>query len=309
MVYTVTFNPAIDYVARVEKLTLGETNRTKEESIHPGGKGINVSIVLNRLGVDSRALGFIGGFTGAAIEDMLENTGIATDFIHCEGNTRINIKLKEQSETEINGKGVVINISEMDALLVKLKQLKQRDILVLAGSIPAGMSADLYADIIKTLPNRDIKVIVDATGELLKRTLPLKPFLVKPNVQELSELFGMRISSREDIIAGAKKLISLGARNVIVSMGGEGALMITESGETLYCESPEGKVIDTVGAGDSLVAGFIAGYLQNGTYREALHTGVAAGSATAFSKWLAEKEQVVQLKKQINNIYKGEGKQ
>lgn len=299
MVYTVTFNPAIDYIARVDELVLGETNRTVAETIHPGGKGINVSIVLKRLGTESQALGFIGGFTGAAIKDMVLQTGIATDFIECEGNTRINVKLKEKTETEINGKGVTVKSEEMARLYAKLEKLKDGDVLVLAGSIPHGMSADLYADIMKSLQGKNVKVAVDATGELLKRTLAYRPFLVKPNVQELGEIFGTRITSDDEIVAYAKKLAAAGAQNVIVSMGGKGALMVAENGEQYRFMPPKGKVVDSVGAGDSLVAGFIAGYLDTGSYEEAFRTGIAAGSATAFSEWLAEKELVIELKKQV----------
>lgn len=300
MVYTVTFNPAIDYIARVENLVLGETNRTYAETIHPGGKGINVSIVLKRLGVESVALGFTGGFTGAAIEDMLEQTGIKTEFIRCDGNTRINVKLKERTETEINGKGVVVGAAEMSEFMTKLEELQDGDILVLAGSIPAGMSVDLYADIMRSLSGKDIRTVVDATGELLKRTLPFKPFLIKPNVQELGEIFGTKIQTEKDIIAYAVKLTELGARNVIVSMGGKGAIMVGEDGKIRKCLPPSGKVVDSVGAGDSLVAGFIAGHIESGDFDEAFRTGVATGSATAFSVWLAEKELVSELKKLIN---------
>lgn len=299
MIYTVTFNPAIDYIARVEKLTLGETNRTCGETIHPGGKGINVSVVLKRLGVETVALGFIGGFTGAAIADMLRDTGITTDFIACEGNTRINVKLKEQVETEINGKGVIVKEGEMKELYGKLSALDNGDWLVLAGSIPSGMSENLYADIMGTLSCKDVKVVVDATGELLRRTLIYKPFFIKPNIRELEELFGVEIDSDEKVLVYARKLIELGAQNVAVSMGGKGALLVTSGGETYRYASPKGKVIDTVGAGDSLVAGFIAGYVQTGSYSEAFRTGVATGSATAFSVWLAEKDLVEELKKKV----------
>lgn len=302
MVYTVTFNPAIDYVARVENLTLGETNRTYEETIHPGGKGINVSIVLKRLGVPSVALGFTGGFTGAAVEEMLKETGIVIDFIHCKGNTRINVKLKEKEETEINGKGVVIDMPDIERLMDKLNRLNDGDWLVLAGSIPSGMSDRLYADIMRSLSGKNVKIVVDATGGLLKHTLPYKPFLVKPNVQELGEIFGVEIYGREQIGIYAKKLTELGAQNVIVSMAGEGALMVTQAGETYACMPPAGKVIDSVGAGDSLVAGFIAGYIRSSDYKEAFLTGIATGSATAFSEWLADKEMVNELKNQLRSI-------
>lgn len=297
MVYTITFNPAIDYIARVEKLVLGETNRTSAETIHPGGKGINVAIVLQRLGIDVVALGFTGGFTGEAIEEMVKKTGIKADFIHCEGNTRINVKLKGETETEINGIGVRIEEGELALLKEKLSLLKEGDWLVLAGSIPKGMPETIYADIMHDL--KGVNVVVDATGNLLRESLKERPFLIKPNVQELGEIFGVEITSEEEIVRYAKELIALGAKNVVISMAGKGALMITERGDVMRCQPPKGKVIDSVGAGDSLIAGFIAGYIQTGSYEEAFHTGIAAGSATAFSVWLAEKDLVINLKEQI----------
>lgn len=299
MVYTITFNPALDYIARVSELKLGETNRTIAETIHPGGKGINVSIVLTRLGVESVAIGFVGGFTGTAIREMVEKTGILTEFIPCEGTSRINVKLKAEQETEVNGIGVKIGEKEEKLLEEKLSALKEGDWLVLAGSIPKGMDNRIYANIMHSLKERGVRFVVDATGELLKNTLKEGPFLVKPNAAELGEIFEVPIHNEEETVFYAKKLQELGARNVVISMGGKGALLVSEEGEILRLKSPKGKVIDTVGAGDSLVAGFLAGYLQTGSLREAFITGVAAGSATAFSEWLAEKQLVLDLKNQI----------
>lgn len=295
MIYTVTFNPAIDYVAKVDKLVLGETNRTAAEVIHPGGKGLNVSIVLKHLGVESRAIGFVGGWTGEAITEMLVKTGITADFIRAEGITRINVKIKERLETEINGKGVIVGDNEMDELYRKLNTVCDGDWLVLAGSIPGGMQKTLYAEIMRRLSGKNINFVVDATGDLLINTLPYRPFLIKPNTQELEEIFGVKIIGENDVIVQAKKLIEMGARNIVVSMGGDGAIMVSEDGKAIKLAAPEGKVVDTVGAGDSLVAGFIAGYVNSGSLENAFVTGVAAGSATAFSPWLAEKNLVDEL--------------
>ena len=303
MVYTITFNPAIDYIARVENLLLGKTNRTIEELFHAGGKGINVAIVLNRLQVTTQALAFVGGFTGNALIEMLQQEKLPIDFIQSKGNTRINIKLKERIETEINGQGIVIEQKELEQLYTKLQALKADDYLVLAGNIPKGISNQIYAEIMERVQDINIKIIIDATRELLYNTLKYKPFLIKPNIQELEELFNVKLKDTDDIIQYAKKLQEQGARNIIVSMGGDGALMLTENGEVSTCTAPKGKVIDTVGAGDSMVAGFIAGYMQTHSYTKALQFAVATGSATAYSTWLAEKDLVLKLK---NKIEEGE---
>ncbi len=295
MIYTITFNPAIDYVAKVDKLTLGETNRTVGEVIHPGGKGINVSIVLKRLGVENRAIGFVGGWTGEALTEMISKTGITADFIQAEGITRINVKIKERLETEINGKGVVVGETEINELYNKLNAVCDGDWVVLAGSIPSGMKKTLYADIMDDLSDKKVNFVVDATGDALIKTLPYKPFLIKPNTQELEEIFGVKIENENDVVIQAKKLLEKGARNVIVSMGGDGAIMASEDGKVMKLSAPKGKVIDTVGAGDSLVAGFIAGYINSSSLERAFVTGVATGSATAFSPWLAEKKLVEEL--------------
>ncbi len=299
MIYTITFNPAIDYIARTETLMLGKTNRTTEEYIHPGGKGINVSIVLKRLGVESVALGFIGGTLGGLLAEMLGQTGITTDFIQTDGNIRINVKLKCDTETEINGRGVAVNEAALCKLKEKLQTLKEGDWLVLAGSIPQGMPDTIYADIMRELSPRNVNVVVDATGKLLKNSLPQKPFLVKPNVQELGEIFGVEIKTEEEIVQYAEELQKLGAENVIVSMGGKGALMVTQDGQVLRRLPPKGKVVNSVGAGDSLIAGFIAEYIRTHSYAQAFTSGIATGSATAFSSWLAEKELVIQLRNQF----------
>lgn len=297
MIYTVTFNPSIDYTARLETLKWGSVNRTCRESIRPGGKGLNVSIVLKRLGIESVAIGFIGGFTGDAIADMAEQTGIRTDFIRCEGYSRINVKLKTLRETEINGKGVCVGKAESELLMRKLAEIKDGDWLVLAGSVPCGASPDTYADIMRAVSEKDVKVVADASGDLLKRTLRFKPFLVKPNVRELGEVFGVEVTSEEQVLHYARELQLLGARNVVVSLSEKGAVMLTECGRTLRCLPPQGEAVDSVCAGDSLVAGVIAGLLKTGSFEEALITGVAAGSATAFSEWLADGAQIEFLKK------------
>lgn len=302
MVYTITFNPAIDYIAHVDNLQLGKTNRTTKELFHAGGKGINVAIVLNRLGIYTKAISFVGGFTGNALVEMLQQENIPMDCIHCTGNTRINFKLKEQIETEINGQGVAIAQAELEKLYASLQSLKADDWLVLSGSIPKGMPNTLYADIMAKLQDKNIKFVVDATGELLCNSLQYQPFCIKPNVQELEELFQVKLESRQQVIEYAKKLQEKGAKNVIISMGGDGALLVAENGEVLYCNSPKGKVIDTVGAGDSMVAGFIAGYMQYANYAKALQFAVATGSATAFSEWLAEKEYVLQLQNIVKEV-------
>ncbi len=299
MVYTITFNPAIDYIARVANLELGRTNRTTEELMHPGGKGINVAIVLKHLDIPTKALAFVGGFTGNALIEMLQEQNLPIDFIHCQGNTRINVKIKEKIETEINGQGIVIEQQELKTLYTKLQCLQEGDCLILSGSIPKGMSNTLYADIMQQLKGKNIEIVVDATGELLCNTLKYGPFLIKPNIQEMEELFNVTIKKNEDIAYYAKKLQEKGARNIIVSMGGDGALMLTEKGELLTCTAPKGQVIDTVGADDSMVAGFIAGYMQTKNYKKALQLAVATGSATAYSVWLAEKELIYQLKNEI----------
>lgn len=296
MIYTVTFNPAIDYAVGVDNLETGMTNRAVYEQLLPGGKGLNVSMVLNNLGMDNIALGFIAGFTGAEIKRSFEAMGGKCDFIELkEGISRINVKIKSQRETEINGAGPAIDSGSMAKLMEKLNGLKDGDILALAGSIPASLPATLYGDIMKMLSDRQIMIAVDAAGELLRNVLPCKPFLVKPNVHELGELFDVTLRTREEVVSYAKKLQEKGAANVLVSMAGEGAVLVPETGGVLMGSAPRGKVINSVGAGDSMVAGFLAGWCEKRDYAHAFQMGLAAGSASAFSERLATKQEIERI--------------
>ncbi len=296
MIYTVTFNPAIDYIVRMEKLELGSVNRSEEEAMYYGGKGINVSIVLKNLGIDSAALGFVAGFTGRAIEEGVAALGVKTDFITVkDGVSRINVKLKAGEETEINGKGPRISKEELENLYKKLDGLKDGDCLVLAGAIPPSLPADVYETIMARLAGKKVDIVVDATKELLLNVLKYHPFLVKPNNFELGEMFGVTLHTDEEIEEYARKLQELGARNVVISMAGNGSMMITEDGNAYRMGVPKGKVVNSVGAGDSMVAGFIASYFTEHDYQKALKYGAATGSATAFSEGLATKEKVEQL--------------
>lgn len=295
MIYTVTFNPAIDYVVRVEEFSLGQVNRSREE-IQFGGKGINVSVMLNHLGTDSCALGFLAGFTGKAIEDDLHRMGIRTDFIHLsQGMTRINVKLKAKEETEINGQGPGISQADFQKLLEQVALLRPGDTLVLAGSIPQSLPDDVYERIIQSLAGKDIQVVVDATRDLLCHVLKYRPFLIKPNHIELGEIFDRTLHTDEEIRECASLLQQRGARNVLVSMAGDGAILLDETGAFHKIAAPKGKVKNSVGAGDSMVAGFLAGYLQSRDYETALRIGAAAGSATAFSEGLAQRDEVQAL--------------
>ncbi len=296
MIYTVTFNPAIDYVVRVEEFSLGQVNRSSREEIQFGGKGINVSVMLNHLGTDSCALGFLAGFTGKAIEDDLNRMGIRTDFIHLsQGMTRINVKLKAKEETEINGQGPGISQADFQKLLEQVALLQPGDTLVLAGSIPQSLPDDVYERIIQSLAGKDIQVVVDATRDLLCNVLKYRPFLIKPNHIELGEIFDRTLHTDEEIRECASLLQQRGARNVLVSMAGDGAILLDETGAFHKIAAPKGKVKNSVGAGDSMVAGFLAGYLQSRDYETALRTGAAAGSATAFSEGLAQRDEVQAL--------------
>ena len=301
MIYTVTFNPAIDYVIKVDDLTLGKVNRTKREDVYCGGKGINVSNVLSNLGIDSVGLGFIAGFTGDAIEAGAKKLGFQPDFIRLrEGMTRINVKIKSNEESEINGQGPVIHDDELEQMFQKIDQLKDGDMLVLAGSIPASLPEDIYERIMERLQGRDIQIVVDATKDLLLNVLKYHPFMIKPNNHELGEMFGIELKDNDEIIEHAKKLQEKGARNVLVSMAGDGAILVTEDGDVHMGPCPKGEVKNSVGAGDSMVAGFITGYLKsNGNYEEALNMGTAAGSASAFSEDLATGEKIMELYKQL----------
>ena len=309
MIYTVTFNPALDYVVFLDNLKLGDVNRSTRESIFYGGKGINVSTILNTLGLETTALGFVAGFTGKAIEDGLVAQGIhrfgvgfrpGGDFIHLpEGNSRINVKVKHGDETEINGQGPVITEEAINELFAKLDTLTKEDILVLAGSIPNTLPEDIYEKILASLESKGIRIVVDATKDLLLNVLKYHPFLIKPNNHELGEMFGIVCKTDEDIVHYAKKLQEKGAVNVLISMAGDGAILITEDGQNIKMGTPKGKVVNSVGAGDSMVAGFITGYIRGGNYEEALKSGTAAGSATAFSEGLASLEMYEKMLKQI----------
>lgn len=293
MIYTVTFNPSLDYIVSVDNFALGMTNRTVAEQMLPGGKGINVSIVLKNLGFESVALGFMAGFVGEEIRRRMEETGCATDFITVdEGISRINVKLKSIDGTEINGQGPVIPPQKVEELLTKIDSLKEGDVLVLAGSIPASMPSDMYHDILKRLEHKEVMSVVDATNDLLLRVLPYHPFFIKPNNHELGEIFGVTLTEREDVVPYARKLQEMGARNVLVSMAGKGAVLVAEDGSVHSRPAPKGKLVNAVGAGDSMVAGFLAGWLESKDYETAFKIGVSTGSASAFSELLATKEDV-----------------
>ncbi len=296
MVYTVTFNPSLDYVVQVKDFKDNAVSRTDSEFVYAGGKGNNVAVVISALGQKSQALGFRSGFTGTAMEQMLKEYGCDTDFIPLdEGMTRINVKVKSDREFEINGQGPAIPEDKIRQLYEKLDTLEQEDVLVLSGSIPNTLPSDMYERIMKRLDTKGVRICVDATQDLLLKVLKYHPFLIKPNNHELGEIFGVVLESDEQIIEYAKKLQDMGARNVLVSMAGDGALLAAENGEVWKQRPPEGTVVNSVGAGDSMVAGFLAGYLAGGSYEKALKLGTAAGSATAFTSWLAGKEEIEAL--------------
>ena len=300
MIYTVTFNPSLDYIVSVDNFTLGRVNRTRKEIIYPGGKGINVSMVLQNLGYQSCALGFMAGFTGREIARLLEVNGVESDFIHVdEGLSRINVKLRSNEESEINGQGPAIKKRDIALLYEKLDRIQDGDILVLAGSIPEVMPDDIYMDIMRYLQTKDVRIVVDATKDLLVNVLPYHPFLIKPNNHELGEIFGVELKTTEEIVTYAKKLQEKGARNVLISMAGDGAILLTEDGQIFQSLPPKGKVLNSVGAGDSMVAGFLAGYLENQYYEYAFYMGVCTGSASAFSESLATRDEVAELMKQV----------
>ena len=295
MIYTVTFNPAIDYVMHLPKVDNGATNRAESEEIYFGGKGINVSLVLKELGVDSVALGFVAGFTGAAIEDYMKSSGVTTDFVHLEnGFSRINVKVKSDEETELNGRGPDISEAELSELYAKLDKLCSDDTLVLSGSIPSSLPDDIYENIIRRLDGRGVRFVVDATGDLLRRVLPYNPYLIKPNNHELSDFFGVDIKNKDDVVVYAKKLHEMGARNVLVSMAGDGAVLVDENDNVYFQPAYKGTVVNSVGAGDSMVAGFLCG-AQNGDMSYALKLGTASGGATAFSPGLCTKSDIDKL--------------
>lgn len=297
MIYTVTFNPSLDYIVSVDDFKLGKTNRTTKELMLPGGKGLNVSTVLHNLGIENTALGFCAGFVGEELKRLVKEIGYQCDFIDVKnGVSRINVKLKDFDGTEINGMGPVIDDEAMEQLWEKLNHLKESDTLVLAGSIPAGMPKDIYSEILKKLSGRGIRFVVDATKELLLNALPYQPFLIKPNNHELGEIFDVELKTKDEVVPYAKKLQQLGARNVLVSMAGEGAVLVDEYGEVHKLDAPKGTLVNAVGAGDSMVAGFLAGWEEKEDYSHAFRMSVAAGSASAFSELLA-------IRSDINILY------
>lgn len=300
MIYTVTFNPSLDYIVSVEDFRLGLTNRTSSELMLPGGKGLNVSMVLGNLGIANTALGFVAGFTGEEIVRRIEEMGVKSDLISIgEGISRINLKLKSIDGTEINGCGPQISEKDVQKLMEKLDVLEKGDVLILAGSIPGSMPDDIYRKIMERLDGRDVMIAVDATKDLLVNVLEYHPFLVKPNNHELGEIFGVELKTREEVVPYARKMQEMGAVNVLVSMAGEGAVLAAADGSIHAAPAPQGKLVNGVGAGDSMVAGFIAGWMEKKDYAHAFAMGVAAGSASAFSELLATKEEVETVYKQV----------
>lgn len=300
MINTITLNPSLDYIVKVDKFKVDAVNRSNEEQIYPGGKGINVSIVLNNLGVKNIALGFVAGFTGDEILRRIKEHGIDCDFIKLKsGLSRINVKLKSDEETEINGSGPIISESDLELLFRKINHLKKGDYLILSGSIPSSVPNDIYENIMKRLLDKKVEFVVDATKDLLLNVLKYKPFLIKPNHHELAELFNVTLNDDNDIIKYGKKLQEMGAKNVLISMAGDGAILIPENKEPIKREVPKGVLKNSVGAGDSMVAGFISGYLKNNDINEAFKMAIATGSASAFSEELATKDEVMNLLQQM----------
>ena len=301
MIYTVTFNPSLDYIVRLDNFTAGEINRVNYEQVLAGGKGINVSIVLKNLGHDNSALGFVAGFTGEEIKRQLKDFGVKSDFVQLnEGFSRINVKAKASTETEINGQGPDISEAKQQELFAQLDKLVAGDTLVLAGSIPKTLPDDIYQRIMARLDGKGISIVVDAEKKLLLNVLQYHPFLIKPNNHELGDMFGVKLTTDEEIITYAKKLQEKGAQNVLISMAGDGAILLTAEGKSFKCPAPKGKLINSVGAGDSMVAGFITGYMESeGDFEKAFHMGVATGSASAFSENLATRPEVEALLKTI----------
>lgn len=301
MIYTVTFNPALDYVMNVKSLQSSDINRTESESLYYGGKGINVSVILSRLKVKNKALGFLAGFSGQQIEKMLRDDDIDTDFVYLKnGYTRINVKIKSDREIDINASGPSIEKEDITVLMQKLETLTAGDCLVLAGSIPKTLPDDIYEKILKKLDGRGIDFIIDATGDLLVNVLKYRPLMVKPNHHELGDIFSVEIKGIDDIVKYSKKLQEMGARNVLVSRGKDGAALVDENGELHTMGNVPGKIVSSVGCGDSMVAGFLAGYYESGDYAYALKLGSACGNATAFSQTLAKKDEI---EKMLNNEY------
>ena len=303
MVYTVTFNPALDYVMNLKKLSADDINRTESEELYYGGKGINVSAILSRLDIPNIALGFTAGFTGKKLKQMMDTDGIKSDFVELDGGfTRINVKLKFGEELDINANGPDISEDKINELFIKLKRLTAGDYLVLAGSVPPSLPDDLYSKILEEFYGKGIKIVVDTTGNQLLNVLKYKPFLIKPNHHELAEIFGQEMDDTEKIIVYAKKLKEMGAVNVLVSRGGDGAVLVDEEGGVYPAKAIKGQLVNSIGCGDSMVAGFIAGYIKNGNYKDALKLSVASSAATAFSKELAQAEEINKI---YNNLRKG----
>lgn len=296
MIFTVTFNPSLDYIVRVDEMRLGTINRTNYEQLLPGGKGINVSIVLGNLGHPSRALGFSAGVTGVALEKLLADTGVDADLVHVKaGFTRINAKVKAVEETEINGQGPRIAPEDVDALFSKLDVLGQDDTLVISGSVPNTLPSDMYEQVMERLAGRGVRIVVDAERDLLTRVLPYRPFLVKPNNHELGDIFGVTLKTRDEVVPYARRMQEMGAQNVLVSMAGEGGVLVAADGQVYQSSAAKGTVVNSVGAGDSCVAGFLAGLMETGSYQTAFRMGLAAGSASAFSDHLATRPEVEDL--------------
>lgn len=296
MIFTVTFNPSLDYIVRVDEMRLGTINRTNYEQLLPGGKGINVSIVLGNLGHPSRALGFSAGVTGVALEKLLADAGVDADLVHVkEGFTRINAKVKAVEETELNGQGPRIAPEDVDALFSKLDVLGQDDTLVISGSVPNTLPSDMYEQVMERLAGHGVRIVVDAERDLLTRVLPYRPFLVKPNNHELGDIFGVTLKTRDEVVPYARRMQEMGAQNVLVSMAGEGGVLVAADGQVYQSPAAKGTVINSVGAGDSCVAGFLAGLMETGSYQTAFRMGLAAGSASAFSDHLATRPEVEDL--------------
>lgn len=296
MIFTVTFNPSLDYIVRVDEMRLGTINRTNYEQLLPGGKGINVSIVLGNLGHPSRALGFSAGVTGVALEKLLADSGVDADLVHVKaGFTRINAKVKAVEETEINGQGPRIAPEDVDALFSKLDVLGQDDTLVISGSVPNTLPSDMYEQVMERLAGRGVRIVVDAERDLLTRVLSYRPFLVKPNNHELGDIFGVALKTRDEVVPYARRMQEMGAQNVLVSMAGEGGVLGAADGQVYQSPAAQGTVVNSVGAGDSCVAGFLAGLMETGSYQTAFRMGLAAGSASAFSDHLATRPEVEDL--------------
>ncbi|GKQ42770.1 tagatose-6-phosphate kinase [Companilactobacillus sp. RD055328] len=299
MIYTVTANPSIDYIVQINQINIGEINRSHYDAKLPGGKGINVTRILKELGADSTALGFVGNATGAMFEKLLETHHLITDFTQVKDDTRINVKVKaDDNETEINGTGPNISTQEQEELLNQIRQLTSEDIVIVSGSLARGLTPNFYLEIAKIANERNAEFVIDTTGQSLLETLTYQPFVIKPNHHELAELFNVELKNDSDIIIYAKKLLQLGAKNVLVSMAGDGAILVTPE-HNYKCNAPKGTVINSVGAGDSMIAGFVGTYMQTHDFTESFKKSAACGSATAFSEDLATKDKIDEIYSQI----------